>query len=167
MVGHCFFPVDDMQCDSCKRWFHKMYINLSPAAHKYSSKPASLWLCKECCMNKLILLNEVSEPLTLIDKVPSDDTRPVILTSHAEITSVIASAVNSVHNLDRKAETSIVNIFKEKRNPVQNIVQSNRNKSFIVKRKKLPPKESALTLNAPDDVNATVQCEDSNTQKTN
>lgn len=118
-------------------------------------------------MNKLILLNEVSEPLTLIDKVPSDDTRPVILTSHAEITSVIASAVNSVHNLDRKAETSIVNIFKEKRNPVQNIVQSNRNKSFIVKRKKLPPKESALTLNAPDDVNATVQCEDSNTQKTN
>ncbi|CAI2735580.1 unnamed protein product [Schistosoma spindalis] len=63
---HCLSPVEEgIQCDECKRWFHKMCTRLSPTAYKRCSKPNSHWLCMFCCANKTLLIQEAMSLLAL------------------------------------------------------------------------------------------------------
>ncbi|CAH8616402.1 unnamed protein product [Schistosoma rodhaini] len=66
---YCLFPVEEgMQCDDCKKWFHKMCTRLSPAAYKRCSKPNSHWLCMFCCSSKTLLIQEAISLLALAKK---------------------------------------------------------------------------------------------------
>ncbi|VDO94710.1 unnamed protein product [Schistosoma mattheei] len=47
--------------------------------------------------------------------------------------------------------------------PVQIIVARNRNKSFTIRTKKLPPTESAFIPNTADETNTTIKCTVNNT----
>ncbi|VDP32975.1 unnamed protein product [Schistosoma curassoni] len=63
---NCLFPVEEgMQCDECKKLFHKMRTRLTPTAYKRCSKPNSHWLCMFCCANKTLLIQEAMSLLTL------------------------------------------------------------------------------------------------------
>nr|CAH8838447.1 unnamed protein product [Trichobilharzia regenti] len=61
----CQFPVDEgMQCDNCKRWFHSMCTNLTPAAYKRCCKPLANWLCNDCCSTTKLRITEAIATLS-------------------------------------------------------------------------------------------------------
>ena len=61
----CQFPVEEgMQCDSCKRWFHNMCTNLSPAAYKRCCKPLANWTCNDCCSTTEFRIKEAIATLS-------------------------------------------------------------------------------------------------------
>lgn len=71
----------------------KMCTNLLPASYKRSSILALLWLCRERCLTKAILLDEILE-LPILTKTPSDDACLLSLTSDdKESTNAIVSVV--------------------------------------------------------------------------
>ncbi|CAH8875613.1 unnamed protein product [Trichobilharzia szidati] len=61
----CQFPVDEgMQCDNCKRWFHSMCTNLTPAAYKRCCKPLENWLCNDYCSTTKLRITEAIATLS-------------------------------------------------------------------------------------------------------
>ncbi|VDO72912.1 unnamed protein product [Schistosoma margrebowiei] len=88
-----------MQCDDCKKWYHKMCTRLSPTAYKRCSKPNSNWLCMFCCMDKKVLIQEAMGLLALACKkndVGSTDNRS---TDDEECVSVVSTATGPVKHL--------------------------------------------------------------------
>ena len=73
--AECYFLVDDgIQCNSCKKWYHKMCTGLRPAAYKRCSYPTAHWICKMCCSPKMTLIREAHELLSKAMELPDDST---------------------------------------------------------------------------------------------
>lgn len=89
---NCLFPVDEgMQCDECKKWYHKMCTRLSPAAYKRCSKPNSHWLCMFCCTNKTTLIQEAMSLLALACKKKDSGCASNASTDSEDCVSVVSA----------------------------------------------------------------------------
>ena len=69
----CHFLVEEgIQCNSCKKWYHKMCTGLRPAAYKRCCTVASHWMCTTCCSPKMTLIREAYELLSMAMELPDD-----------------------------------------------------------------------------------------------
>ena len=109
-----------MQCDNCKRWFHSMCTNLTPAAYKRCCRPIAHWLCNNCCSSTKVRITEaitlLNGALLLDSKTPIrqensccsdiDDTTEVINTLQQVLDESLSSEALSLkaevsHDADR------------------------------------------------------------------
>ncbi|KAH9592473.1 hypothetical protein MS3_00001266 [Schistosoma haematobium] len=97
---NCLFPVEEgMQCDDCKKWYHKMCTRLSPTAYKRCSKPNSHWLCMFCCTDKKVLIREAMALLALACKKNDGGSNDNKSTDGEECVSVVSAATGPVKHL--------------------------------------------------------------------
>ncbi|CAH8868563.1 unnamed protein product [Trichobilharzia szidati] len=71
--AECYFLVDDgIQCNNCKKWYHKMCTGLRPTAYKRCSAPTSHRMCRMCCSPKMTLIGEAHELLSKAMELPDE-----------------------------------------------------------------------------------------------
>ncbi|CAH8598860.1 unnamed protein product [Schistosoma guineensis] len=97
---NCLFSVEEgMQCDDCKKWYHKMCTRLSPTAYKRCSKPNSHWLCVFCCTDKKVLIQEAMGLLALACKKNDGGSTDNRSTDDEECVSVVSAVTRPIKHL--------------------------------------------------------------------